>query len=139
LADDATLSRWLSHRARSERYRVHPGVLGELAEDRRVSVGGAKALAAIGGLAEGSEPLTLYVDAADKDKVVADFGASRDEAGNVHFAVIAHDVPLQVRPQPGKPASVALAHVDALASPDARARSIASEWLRSVRKPLTEK
>ena len=136
LPEDRVVINWLAHRADSRRYRVHPGVVDEFAADSRVAVGGARALSTVAGIAEGNEPITLYVGAEDQRALVSEYRAKPDPKGNVKLSVISRRVPVELRPEPTCPVPAAVAYVDALESDDARARDAASTWLRSLRSKL---
>jgi hypothetical protein len=111
-------------------------VLEELADDESVAIGGARALARVAGLSEGSEPLTFYVNASQKQDLVARYRAKPDPSGNVQFAVIPASVPNEFRPPLGQITSASVTYIDAIATADARARACASDWIQHVRAPL---
>lgn len=133
IPDHRTVANWLAHRAEPRRVRVHPGVLDELSADTRVAVGGARALSSLAGVAEGSEPLTLYVGAADEGALVREYRAKEDPRGNVKFQVMPGRIPSELRPKPASRVPAAVAYVDALDSDDARAREVATAWLEHLR------
>lgn len=132
-ADVTSFSNMLRRRADVRTYWAHPGVITELANDARVSLGGARALAALEGLAEGSAPLLGYIDANEASHVVAKYRAKPDPAGNVQLALIAWDVPAVLRPEPGKLTFASVTYTDALEADDARARWLGGQWLRQLR------
>ena len=136
LPDEQAFWNLVRRRAEVQPYRVHPGVVAELARDASVSLGGARALAALDGISEGSAPLLAYVDASDAARLITHYRAKPDPAGNVHLALIPPDVPVGFRPEPGKLTSASVTYTDALAADDARARGLAGQWLRQVRELL---
>jgi hypothetical protein len=137
LPDGHSFANLVRRRADVQSYRVHPGVVAELAKDARVSLGGAQALAALDGLAEGPAPLLAYVDAGEGARLVARYRAKLDPAGNVQLAMIPPGVPVVFRPEPGKLTSASVTYTDAIAAEDARARWLANEWFHRVKESLT--
>jgi hypothetical protein len=136
LPDEHSFLNLVRRRADIQSYRVHPGVVVELAKDARISIGGAKALAALEGIAEGSAPLVAYVDASEGPHVIAKYRAKPDPMGNVQLAMTPRNVPVVLLPKPGKFTSASVTYTDALASDDARARGLASQWFCRIKESL---
>lgn len=137
LSDEQAFVNLVRRRAQVRRYWAHPGVVGELAQEPSASLGGAKALAALEGIAEGSSPLLVYVAESDGSALVAKYHARPDPTGNVELALVPSNVPEALRPEPGKLTSASVTYTDALGADDARARESARVWYRKVNKALS--
>jgi len=135
LPEPEGLARRLASRAKVRRMRAHPGVLDRLQADDRVSVGGGRAVAALGGGLAAGGSIRLYVPAADVDALVRKYRLRDDIEGNIELAVIPEDVNAELRPEQGRPVPLAVAWADLLDDPDARARGAAHDW--AARLPRT--
>ncbi|HUB69573.1 MAG TPA: hypothetical protein VL984_04055 [Acidimicrobiales bacterium] len=76
------------------------------------------------------------MDAGEGARLIAQYHAKPDPVGNVQLAMIPHDVPVALLPEPGKLTSASVTYTDALAADDARARGLAGEWFRQVKESL---
>ena len=135
LAEPRPASRWrqaLSSRARRMPIWLHPGVVGRLAEDPRLRLGGSAAAASHLVEAAGSEPRRWYVDAHDLDAVVRKHRMKADGGSPFDLMVIPSAVPFSRRPRQGEPVSLAVSLVDLLDSSDARERHAAQRRLEPL-------
>lgn len=130
---------WMGRRAEGSPVRVHPGLLGRLAQDERVSLSGpvVASQAGAGFGAELADSPSLYVVRADVDGLVARYKlASSTEAANVILRVLPDALSLALRPVPGRPCPAGPALLDCLQASDVRQRHAARELLEGARATL---
>jgi hypothetical protein len=137
LPDERAFVNLVRRRADFRTYWAHPGVIQELAGEPRVSVGGARALAVLEGLAVGPSPLLVYLAQPEAARLIAKYRAKPDLAGNLEIALVPLEVPEVLRPEPGKFTSASVTYTDAMGADDARARGSARAWYRKVKKALS--
>jgi excisionase family DNA binding protein len=96
-ADDP--GRWralLASRGRTERMWAHPGLLSNLCDDDRTSIGGDRAAAHAGEGLSKAGVCDLYVAEADVKEVVARYRLRPDPGGQVKLRVVPEGVPREL-------------------------------------------
>lgn len=131
VADPAPWMRLLSGRGGARRVWAHPGALGRLAAERRVSVGGDPAAAIAGVNLIGGPPVRfLYVRPGDVDGLVHDYRLRDHDEGNIVLIVVPDDVRAALGPTPGEPVPGPAAAGDLIEEDDPRARDAGLHLLR---------
>ena len=121
----------LRRRAVSHRFRAHPDVIAHLSRDPHVSVGGARAVAALGhDLSPGNDWLG-YLPEAELPALIGRYALEPDPAGPVLVMAIPSQADPEHLPLQGAPVPLIVAMVDLLGSPDSRSRHLALSWLAS--------
>jgi excisionase family DNA binding protein len=137
VADAGPWRRLLSARGQLRRLWAHPGVLERLANDPRVSRGGAEAApAGHDGLTARPGRLELYVSDADAKDLIRQYRMRSDSDGQVHLVVMPSDIPPRLAPGAGAPVASPAAAADLLEEDDPRARYAAAIQLQSYQDAL---
>ncbi|SDT36684.1 helix-turn-helix domain-containing protein [Jiangella sp. DSM 45060] len=124
---------WLASRAVTRRYTATETIAYRLLSDGRVSIGGARGLAAAGSLAaRPSDGIDAYVREADAGTVIAAHGLEAEPTGPVRLRIVSDVVGAVSGLVAGRSAPVAACLVDLLDSADPASRVTAERRLQHL-------
>ena len=137
VADAGPWRRLLSARGQVRHLWAHPGVLGRLASDPKVSRGGAEAVpSGHDGLTVHPGRLDLYVSEADAEELIHQYRMHDDRDGRVRMVIVPSSIPPDLAPSAGARVAVPAAASDLLEEDDPRARYAAALHLQSCQDAL---
>ncbi|TDD65399.1 DNA-binding protein [Jiangella aurantiaca] len=124
---------WLAGRAVTRRYAATETAAYRLLSDGRVSIGGARGLAAASLLAaRPGDGIDAYVREADAGTVIAAHGLEAEPTGAVRLRIVSDVVGAASGPVAGRPAPAAACLVDLLDSANLAPRTTGERRLRHV-------
>jgi excisionase family DNA binding protein len=131
--------RLLSARGQVRHLWAHPGVLDRLANDPKVSRGGAEAIPpGHDGLTARPGRIELYVSEEHAEDLIRQYRMHEDSDGQVHLVIVPSSIPPELGPSGSAPVAVPAAASDLLEEGDPRARYAATIQLQSHQDALRE-
>jgi excisionase family DNA binding protein len=136
-ADEEPWLRLLSSRGQVRRFWVHPGLLDRLADDPKVSLGGASAVPTyVEGLTKGPDRVEIYVGAAEVEALIRRYRMRESPDGQVKLVIVPLSVSSEHLPAPDNPVSVPAAAAGMLEEDESRVHHAAVGCLQLCHRAL---